>query len=184
MKTETKIQTPAQWIEDYNNQGKVMITLPDLFGTNKSFIKCVRESCTQCWVPTSTVTTFENNLSGKVSQNYGSKIVTSKNSSIDLIPVLEEVPLNQIVKDEEALKYVGLLMGNANAKPEYLFDMFLRFMKIIPEKILVSTSTEEERKIRPSRVAGIYLEKDILHLNCNGSFSGKGISYGYYPKKK
>ena len=87
-------RTQDQWIAFFNGQGRPMISAPDTYGAGKSAPRDVLDSLRSdfdiSWEVSSTRTSYApNDLSGRITHNFGSTVVKPQESTLAQIPVYQ-----------------------------------------------------------------------------------------------
>lgn len=157
-------KTQEQWIISYNGQegefkGKRMISSPDILGApehaSAEELASLQEDCRDSWIVTGTHNSYHpNTLAGKVIHNYLSAVVRPKVVSLDDIPVLQGVPLTEVVKMQSGLLYVRALADDEHAKSVDLSKNLVELTGREPQDILFYTPTQSSRNSYPERAVG------------------------------
>ena len=192
-------KTQDQWISYFNNLNQRMIASYDLLKTDKitpETFRSIRQDCIDSVIITSTRNSYNpKNLSGKITHNYGSTIVTPTiifcGSTVvkptiiplDNIPVYEGTSLTKVVGNSDGLKYLKALANDANAGPLYLLNNFEKLANKEADKILIWTPDQNSRAQNPERALRFLDVNGGFHVFGDSGLINDGRSRGVLKKK-
>ncbi len=104
-------RTQEQWIAFFNEQRKRMISAADLYQAGKfasdEQLKSLRDGFNVSWLVSSTRIGYSGDgLSGRITQNYGSIVVTPSQTDVPVIPIYKGTLLAQALQTKEGIDYL------------------------------------------------------------------------------
>ena len=148
-------RTQEQWIAFFNEQQRRMISAADLYKKGKSapddVLKSLRKDFDESWLVSSTRNSYSrDDLSGIVTQNYGSRVVTPSQRNVSVIPVYNGTKLAQALQTEEGLDYLQALFDTID-DPEAITGTLEHLSGRNADNIVLWTPDQGSRKRYPER---------------------------------
>ncbi len=178
-------KTQTGWIAFFNKQGKPMISAADLYSAAKLYIdgkfapnealQSLKRDFDESWLLTSTRIIYSDiDLSGKITQNYGSKVVKPSQTYIPVIPFYNNASLAQALQTEKGVVYLQALFGT-NDDPETIASTLEILSDRKPERIGLWAPNRDSRRKYPERAVGLGIDGNWFHVD--GDYIVKS-SYG------
>ncbi len=175
------IKTQEEWILYFNQQGKRMISAPDLYrigqqnGTSE-LVQSVRDDFKERWLITSTRETYNPNiltLDARITHNFGSTVVQPTEKTV-LVSVYGCTPLDEVLKTEKGVDYLRIKF-DTNDSPDKIKETFAALSGKPSNLTYVWTPTRKSRLNYQERVAGFVFYGDGFHV---GGDCGVGVLIG------
>lgn len=152
--------TQKQWINFFNTQRKPMISAADVYRAGKSgydeLLKSLRNDFDVSWLVSSTGIGYSgDDLSGKITQNYGSSVVKPSQKDVSIIPVYDGTPLAQALQTKEGVSYLQALL-DTNDEPKEIAGTLEHLSGRSASDTILWTPDQNSRKRYPQRAVGFY----------------------------
>ncbi len=196
-------KTQRQWIDFFNEQGRRMISVADVYQAGKSafgeMLDNRRRDFNEPRLVVSTMIGYSgDDLSGRIIQNYGSKVVKPSQTDVSIIPVYDNGILSQALQTKEGVSYLQALLGTSD-EPEQIALALEHLSGRSASNIVLWTPnqstrkgySEERRSERPVRlldfIDAFFVDGDDTFAEdgpfadglVNGLFgNSRGLSYG------
>src|SRR3989344_757165 len=155
-----KTQNP--WIDFFNGLERIMISAADVYGARKNASSRARHNLRSdlyaSLLVTSTRISYDDDLSGRVTQNYGSKVVKPSQAYVPVIPVYNGTPLARALQTEEGVNYLQALFGTSDDS-KTIIKTLERLSGKRAEDIKLRTPDKESRKRYPERAVVFDVDK-------------------------
>ncbi len=147
-------RTQKDWIAYFNELNQAMISGADLYnagnlGSDK-LLESLRKDFIDSWIVSSTHNSFDgNNLSAKVTQDYGSTVRKPAEIYVAEVPVYQGESAVKVIEGK-GLDYARALF-NTKDKPSKILDTLSKLSQKAPEDIAFWTPSQDSRKPYPER---------------------------------
>lgn len=158
------IKTQEEWIQYFNQQGKRMISAPDVYrigqkyliGQNgtRELVQSVRDDFERSFLITSTRETYNPNiltLDAIITHNFGSTVVQPTEKTV-LVPVYQCTPLDEVLKTEKGVDYLRIKF-DTNDSPDKIKETFAALSGKPANLIYIWTPTRKSMLNYQERVA-------------------------------
>lgn len=176
-------KTQEQWIAFFNEQKKPMISAADVYQAGKSasdeLLKSLRNDFNVSWLVSSTRNRFfGDDLSGRITQNYGSEVVTPSQTDVSVIPVYNNTPLVQALQTKEGVGYLQALLDTSD-EPKEIAGTLEHLSGRSASNTVLWTPDQSSRKIYSERAVWFVGGGGWFHVGGFGRFDvGFGHSRG------
>ena len=144
-------RTQEQWIAFFNEQQRRMISAVDVYGKGKSAPDEVLQSLRKDLLVSSTRNSYSgDDLSGIVTQNYGSGVVAPSRRNVLVIPVYNGTPLAQALETKEGLDYLQALFDTTDDR-DAITGTLENLSGRSADNIFLWTPSQDSRKKYPER---------------------------------
>nr|AQS34860.1 hypothetical protein [uncultured archaeon] len=167
-------KTQEQWIAFFNEQRKPMISAANLYLAGKSapdeLLKSLRSDFDESLIVSSTRISYSgDDLSGRITQNYGSKVVKPSQTDVSVIPVYDNTPLVKALDSEDGIRYLQSLF-DAKDNPKTIAGTLEHLSERKVEDIILWTPNQDLRKRYSERAAWFVIGGVGFHVDGNGRF--------------
>jgi hypothetical protein len=181
-----------QWILFFNRQGKLMISAANIYEAGKSasddVLKSLRDDLISSLIVTSTRIGYSlDDLSGRITQNYGSTIIHPTFRDVKIIPVYQDTPLLEVLnvrKNRDGLKYLQALFVT-NDGPKEITDTLEHLSDKKAADIGLWTPDQASRRAYSQRAVRFNIDGDwflVLGFNPPGDYSGRSRGVSVSPR--
>ena len=153
-------RTQDQWINFFNKQGSPMISAADVYRAGKSapdeVLNSLRKGFDESLLVTSTRISYSgDDLSGRITQNYGSNVVNPSQTNVLVIPVYNGIPLARTLQNEDGVSYLQSLL-NTNDDSKTIAGTLENISGRSADKIVLWTPDQDSRKRYSERAVRFY----------------------------
>ena len=176
-------RTQEQWIAFFNEQQRRMISAADVYRKGKSapdeVLQSLKGDFDKSWLVSSTRNSYSgDDLSGIVTQNYGSGVVTPSRRNVSVIPVYNGTPLAQALETKEGLDYLQALFDTTDDR-DAITGTLENLSGRSADNIFLWTPEQDYRKRYPERAVGFDGRGGRFHVDGSNHFAlDFGLSRG------
>lgn len=165
------VKTQDKWIHYFNEQGKPMVSVPDVYRVgqegNQRLIASLRQVFDERWLVTSTRETYEpDTLNARIIHDYGSRFAQPVSTNV-LVPVYSGKPLDHVLQDNEGVAYLHAKLGTQD-KPDAIEKTLVDLSGKTPDLIRIWTPDQKSRASYQERAAGFGFDVGGFHVGGDG----------------
>ena len=174
-------RTQEQWISYFNDAGKPMISAPNVYRAGKTasdeVLASLRGDFYKSWLVSSTRISYGNDLSGKITHNNGSRVVTPSQRDVKVIPVYYGIPLAHALQSDDGIKYIQSLFDTSD-EPGDITGTLENLSKRSAGKISLWTPDQASRQSYSERAVRFVDNGGRFLVGGDSRFGGGGRSRG------
>ena len=177
------VRNQNQWIRFFNEQERIMISAPDVYQAGKyasdEVLSSLRRTFDEYWLILSTRPIYSgDDLSGRIIQNYGSKVVRPSPTDVPVIPVYDGTPLTQALQTKEGVSYLQALLDTSD-EPRDIAGTLEKLSKRGEDRIELWTPSQASRQYYDrERGVRFYYYGDRFRVGGNIHLVTVGLSRG------
>ena len=143
-------RTQSQWVGFFNEQGKAMISAPNIYQAGKHASDEVLASLRRDFgesllVSSSRIKYAQDDLSGRITHNYESSVFKPSQRDVKVIPVYDETLLAQALQSDESIGYLHALFDTTD-EPKCIAGTLENLSKRNADRIALWTPSQFSRQ--------------------------------------